>query len=125
MKFPSNLCRPKILSGGTESLASWSKYYHPRFRRITCLTSANTLFIIGAEEGDHVIAANPTNPGCDGVTTPCVYGNTNGNEVGEVALNFRGLLQAESGITTSASVTNDSAPDIYLTGNPGPNDPTL
>lgn len=26
------------------------------------ITPANTLFIIGAEEGDHVVAANPTNP---------------------------------------------------------------
>jgi len=30
------------------------------------ITPANTLFIITAEEGDHVVAANPTNPGCDG-----------------------------------------------------------
>jgi hypothetical protein len=89
------------------------------------ITSENTLFIIGAEEGDHVVAANPTNPGCDGVTTPCTYGNTNGNEVGELNLNFRGLLQAEQNITTPASITNDSAPDIYLTGNPSENDPAL
>jgi len=89
------------------------------------ITPANTLFMIMAEEGDHVVAANPTNPGCDGVHTPCTYGNTNGNEVGELNLNFRGLLQAETGITTSASVNSDSAPDIYLTSNPGPNDPTL
>jgi hypothetical protein len=89
------------------------------------ITPANTLFIIGAEEGDHVVAANPTNAPCDGVTKACTYGNTPGNEVGELALNFQGLLQAESGITTSASVTNDSAPDIYLTNNPVPNDPAL
>jgi hypothetical protein len=89
------------------------------------ITPANTLFIIGAEEGDHVVAANPTNPGCDGVTTPCVYGKTPGNEVGEVSLNFRGLLQAETGIATAASVTNDDAPDIYLTGNPVANDGVL
>lgn len=72
-----------------------------------------------------MIAANPLNPGCDGVTTPCTYGNTPRNEVGELSLNFRGLLRAETGITTSATVTNDSAPDIYLTGNPGPDDPSL
>jgi hypothetical protein len=89
------------------------------------ITPANTLFVITAEEGDHVVAANPTNPGCDGVTTPCTYGNTPGNEVGELNLNFRGLLQAETGITTPASVNSDDAPDIYLTGNPVPNDPTL
>jgi hypothetical protein len=89
------------------------------------ITPENTLFMIMAEEGDHVVAANPTNPGCDGVNTPCTYGNTVGNEVGELNLNFRGLLQAEAGITTSASVNSDDAPDIYLTNNPGPNDPSL
>jgi hypothetical protein len=89
------------------------------------ITAENTLFIIGAEEGDHVVAANPTNPGCDGVTTPCTYGNTNGNEVGELNLNFRGLLQAEKGIANPATITNDSAPDIYLTGNPDQSDPSL
>jgi hypothetical protein len=89
------------------------------------ITPANTLFIITAEEGDHVVAANPTNPGCDGVTTPCIYGNTAGNEVGELNLNFRGLLQAETGITTVASVNSDDAPDIYLKGNPVSADPTL
>jgi len=36
-----------------------------------------------------------------------------------------GLLRAEKGITTGASVTNGDAPDIYLTGNPVPTDPTL
>jgi hypothetical protein len=89
------------------------------------ITPENTLFMIMAEEGDHVIAANPTNPGCDGVNTLCTYGNTVGNEVGELNLNFRGLLQAEAGISTPASVNSDAAPDIYLTNNPGPNDPTL
>ena len=89
------------------------------------ITPANTLFFIGTEEDDHVIAANPTNPGCDGVTTPCTYGYTNGNEVGELALNFGGLLQAEAGITTPATITNDAAPDIYLAGNPVANDAGL
>jgi hypothetical protein len=89
------------------------------------ITADNTIFMIMAEEGDHVVAANPTNPGCDGVNTPCSYGNTPGNEVGELNLNFRGLLQAETGITTPASVNSDDAPDIYLTGNPSVNDPTL
>jgi hypothetical protein len=35
------------------------------------------------------------------------------------------LLQAQKGITTGAAVTNDDAPDIYLTGSPVPTDPTL
>lgn len=110
-----------------QALQQYDDAFNKFFTRLAGdgITSANTLFIIGAEEGDHVVAANPSNPGCDGVTTPCIYGNTPGTEVGELSLNFRGLLQAETGITTPASVTNDSAPDIYLTGNPAQNNPTL
>jgi len=108
-------------------LQQYDDAFHKFFQRLANdgITPANTLFMIMAEEGDHVVAANPTNPGCDGVTTPCTYGNTPGNEVGELNLNFRGLLQAETGITTAASVNSDDAPDIYLTSNPGPNDPSL
>jgi hypothetical protein len=89
------------------------------------ITPANTLFIITSEEGDHVVAANPINTGCDGVTTPCTYGNTQGNEVGELSLNFIGLMQGEKSITTAAAVNLDDAPDIYLNGNPGSADLTL
>ena len=108
-------------------LQQYDDAFNKFFKRLAKdgITPANTLFMIMAEEGDHVVAANPTNAPCDGVHKPCTYGNTVGNEVGELNLNFRGLLQAESGITTSASVNSDSAPDIYLTSNPGPNDPTL
>jgi hypothetical protein len=110
-----------------QTLQQYDDSFNKFFTRLANdgITPANTLFFITAEEGDHVVAANPTNPGCDGVTTPCTYGNTAGNEVGEINLNFRGLLQAEKGIVTGASVTNDDAPDIYLTGNPVTTDPSL
>src|SRR6267154_5351629 len=110
-----------------QTLQQYDDSFNKFFTRLANdgITPANTLFVITAEEGDHVVAANPTNPGCDGVTTPCTYGNTPGNEVGELNLNFRGLLQAETGITTLASVNSDDAPDIYLKGNPVPTDPTL
>ena len=110
-----------------QTLQQYDDAFNKFFTRLANdgITPANTLFLIEAEEGDHGVYANPTNPGCDGVTTPCTYGNTVGNEVGELNLNFRGLLQAEAGITTGASVNSDSAPDIYLTGNPGVNDPSL
>jgi len=110
-----------------QTLQQYDDAFNKFFTRLANdgITPANTLFIITAEEGDHVVAANPTNPGCDGVTTPCTYGNTNGNEVGELNLNLRGLLQAEKGITTFAGVNSDDAPDIYLTGNPAPDNSTL
>jgi arylsulfatase A-like enzyme len=110
-----------------QTLKQYDDAFNKFFTRLAKdgITPANTLFMIMAEEGDHVVAAEPTNAPCDGVTKPCTYGNTVGNEVGELSLNFRGLLQAEAGITTSASVNSDAAPDIYLGNNPGPNDPKL
>ena len=110
-----------------QTLQQYDAAFNKFFKRLAKdgITPENTLFLIMAEEGDHVVAAEPTNPGCDGVTTPRTYGNTPGNEVGELALNFTGLLQAETGITTPASLNSDSAPDIYLTNNPPANDPTL
>jgi hypothetical protein len=110
-----------------QTLRQYDDAFNKFFTRLANdgITPANTVFFITSEEGDHVVAANPTDPGCDGVTTACTYGNTVGNEVGELALNFRGLLQAETGITTGALVNSDDAPDIYVAGNPAPNDPTL
>jgi hypothetical protein len=110
-----------------QTLQQYDDAFNKFFTRLAGdgITPANTLFVITSEEGDHVVAANPTNSGCDGVTTACTYGNTPGNEVGELTLNFRGLLQAETGITTVASVNSDDAPDIYLKGNPVSTDPAL
>src|SRR5215831_16233485 len=112
-----------------QTLKQYDDSFNKFFQRLAKdgITPANTIFMIMAEEGDHVIAAEPTNAPCDGVTAPCTYGNTPSNEVGELALNFRGLLQAETSpsITTGASVNSDSAPNIYLTGNPGPSSSTV
>jgi hypothetical protein len=86
------------------------------------IDKSNTLILFMAEEGDHHISGVPSPAGCDGVTVPCTY-----SQIGELTTNFNGLLQAETGIsttTTSAVVNNDDAPDIYLAGNPGPADPT-
>jgi hypothetical protein len=110
-----------------QTLQQYDDAFNKFFTRLASdgITPANTVFMITSEEGDHVVAADPTNAGCDGVTTPCTYGNAPGNTVGELTVNFNGLLQAETGITTPASVTNDDAPDIYLKGNPVSDDPTL
>jgi hypothetical protein len=91
------------------------------------ITPANTLFVFSSDEGDHVVAGNPTNPGCDGVTTPCQYSAPssppNANAVSELNVDFRGLMKAEQVLTTTATLTNDDAPDIYLANDPGPSDP--
>ena len=56
------------------------------------ITPRNTLFVIGAEENDHLAGANvgrasaPTDPaGCDGVTVPCTL---RGGQIGELQANL-------------------------------------
>jgi hypothetical protein len=80
--------------------------------------------VFTSEEGDHFVGGAASPSGCDGVTVPCTYTQT-----GEVTTDYKGLMQGEQGAnlpeppSTSVSVTNDDAPDLYLVNNPGPSDP--
>jgi hypothetical protein len=77
------------------------------------INQSNTLFVITSDEGDH-FAGGPASPaGCDGVTTPCTYA-----KIGEVNANYAGLLATEQNVKTPFKVHSDSAPTVYITGNP-------
>jgi hypothetical protein len=76
------------------------------------ITKANTLFVITADEGDHFVGSAPTHANCNGVTIACSY-----SKVGEVDGNLTGMLAAK-GITTPLDVAADSAPIIYVHGQP-------
>jgi len=76
------------------------------------ITKANTLFVITADEGDHFVGSSPTPAACNGVTVACSY-----TKVGEVDGNLTGMLAAR-GITTPFGVEADSAPVIYVHGQP-------
>jgi hypothetical protein len=76
------------------------------------ITRANTLFVITADEGDHFVGGPPSPANCNGVTVPCTY-----SKIGEVVGNLTGLLAAK-GITTPFDVNADSAPVIYVHGQP-------
>jgi hypothetical protein len=66
-----------------------------------------------ADEGDHLIAGPPSPPDCDGVTIQCTY-----SKIGEVSGNLAGLMATDQRVTTPFTVHSDSAPNIYITGNP-------
>jgi hypothetical protein len=83
------------------------------------ITQANTLFVVTADEGDHFVGSAPTPAGCNGVTVPCHYA-----KIGEVDGNLTGLLAAK-GITTPFDVEADSAPGIYVHGQPGRTAPAV
>ncbi len=76
------------------------------------ITRANTLFVITADEGDHFVGSPATPAGCNGVTVTCHYAR-----IGEVNGNLTGMLAAK-GITTPFDVEADSAPVLYLHGQP-------
>jgi hypothetical protein len=76
------------------------------------ITKANTLFVITADEGDHFVGSAPSPANCNGVTITCSYG-----KVGEVDGNLTGMLAAK-GISTPFDVAADSAPIVYVHGQP-------
>jgi hypothetical protein len=109
--------------------ASYDKAFGQFFDRLAKagVTPKNTVFVIGAEENDHLSGANtlrasqPTPAGCDGVTVACNYTPT---QVGELQANLPLLLQKERGNTTKFAVEPQGAA-MYVIGNPGPTDPAL
>jgi len=76
------------------------------------ITKSNTLFVVTADEGDHFVGSAPSPANCDGVTVQCTY-----KTVGEVDGNLTGMLAAK-GVTTPYDVAADSAPIVYVHGQP-------
>lgn len=102
-------------TGYVNQLKGYDEAFGKFFARLANdgINSSNTLFVFTADEGDHFVGGAPSPANCDGVTIPCTY-----SQIGEVNANLAGLLATEEGITTPFTVHSDSAPTIYLTGNP-------
>jgi hypothetical protein len=124
---PGDACYVENAKAYDAAFAQW-------LRRLAAdgITRQNTLFVIGAEENDHLAGANvgradaPTDPAsCDGVTTPCRYAH---NQIGEVQANLPALLAQERGNTTPFDVEPQGAA-IYVHGtgpvSPAADDPAV
>jgi hypothetical protein len=90
------------------------------------IDKTNTLFVFTADENDHFAGGNST----DGTWshTFCDVAATGGvcpaNQIGEVSANIKALLP--NGYTPPTFfVHSDSAPTVYVNGNPVRTDPTL
>jgi hypothetical protein len=77
------------------------------------INRSNTVFIVTADEGDHLIAGPPSPAKCDGVKVPCTYA-----KIGEVSANLAELVGNQSNATTSFDYHFDSAPTVSIEGNP-------
>jgi hypothetical protein len=125
---------PDALAPGTPCYLAQAAYFNDAFGKFfdrlaaDGINPSNTEFVVTADEGDHVAGANvgralqPTPANCDGVTVTCTYP---AGTFGELSANFTGLLATEKNNTTPLSIEQDSAPEIYVTGNPGPNAPVV
>ena len=134
---------PDALGPGSACYIAQAQYYNDAFgtffKRLAAggITAKNTLFVISADEGDHVAGANvgraiqPTPASCDGATvsgttvtpdTLCTYPS---GSFGELAGNLTGLLATQRSNTTPFTLENDTAPEFYVTGNPGPDAPAV
>ena len=114
-------------------LKQYDQAFGSFFQRLNSdgINKSNTEFVFTTDEGDHFIGETPFPANCDGVSVPCTYPPTPPSttpgittSLGELTLNFTGLLQGETGISTPVTINNDDAPDFYLNGKPGPTDST-
>ncbi len=117
-------------AGYIAALKAYDTAFGKFFTRLAAdgINKSNTLFVFTADEGDHFSGGTPTPAGCDGVNTPCTYSRvtcpaTNppscpSNNIGETNANFAGLLKTQQQISTPFKVHSDSAPTVYITGNP-------
>jgi len=130
---------PSALGSGSPCYVAQAQYYNQAFGEFLArlaadgITPANTEFIISSDEGDHEAGANvgrsiqPTPVTCNGAVvsgttvSPGVACTYPAGSFGELAANINGLLAAETSDTTPFSLEPDTAPEFYVTGNPGPN----
>ncbi len=129
---------PAALGSGSACYVAQAQYYNQAFgtffKRLAAdgITPRNTLFILSSDEGDHEAGANvgraiqPTPANCDGATvsgttvTPDVACTYPAGSFGELDGNMTGLLATQKNDTTPFTLENDTAPEFYVTGNPGP-----
>jgi hypothetical protein len=134
---------PAALGSGSACYVAQAQYYNQAFgsffQRLAKdgITPSNTEFVLSSDEGDHEAGANvgrsiqPTPASCDGATVsgntvtpdvPCTYP---AGSFGELAGNVTGLLATQKSNTTPFSLEADTAPEFYVTGDPGPNAPAV
>jgi hypothetical protein len=134
---------PAALGSGTACYIAQAQYYNQAFgtffQRLAAegINASNTLFVLSSDEGDHEAGANvgravqPTPANCDGAkvqgttVTPDVLCTYPPGTFGELAGNITGLLATQKNDTTPFTLESDTAPEFYVTGDPGPNAPQV
>jgi hypothetical protein len=134
---------PAALGSGSPCYVAQAQYYNQAFSTFFArlaadgITTKNSLFVLSADEGDHEAGANvgraiqPTPANCNGATvsgdtvTPAVACTYPAGSFGELAGNLTGLLATQKADTTPFSLESDTAPEFYVTGQPGAGAPQV
>jgi hypothetical protein len=111
-----------------QQIANYNAAFGAFFKNLAAhgIDKSNTLFVVTVDEGDH-FAGGVGTPQSDGtiayshnncaVLTACPT-----NQIGEVNINLPPLLPSTD---PAFSVHSDSAPTVYVNGNPGPDDASV
>jgi len=129
---------PEALGSGSACFIAQAQYYNQAFgdffKRLAAdgITTRNTLFVLSSDEGDHQAGANvgraiqPTPANCNGATvsgttvTPATECSYPAGSFGELDANVTGLLSSQENNSVPFTLEDDTAPEFYVTGNPGP-----
>jgi hypothetical protein len=103
-------------AGYVAQLKAYNDAFGKFFARLAAdkITTANTLFVVTADENDHFAGGPPSPSNCDGITIPCTYAKK-----GEIDIDLSQLMATEFGEGTPFTVHSDDAPTYYINGNPG------
>jgi len=111
----------------TQALHNYDQAFAAFFDRLAKdgINKTNTLFVVTADENDH-FAGGVSNDGTWSHTFCNLDTSTScpPNQIGEVNANLRALLPNPTSQPTF-SVHNDSAPTVFVNGNPSATDPSL
>jgi hypothetical protein len=106
-------------AGYVQQLKAYDEAFAAFFARLAHdgITPRNTLFIFTVDEGDHFAGGAPSNPGCDGVTTPCIWP---AGQIGEVDVNIDTLLANEVPALGALFLGNTAPYDFTVHGDDAP-----
>ena len=114
-------------TGYVQALQRYDQAFGAFFTRLATdgIDKSNTLFVFTVDENDHLAAGNST----DGTWSHTFCDVTDGqacpaNQIGEVTANLNALLPADPA-RPAFSIHSDSAPTVYVNGQPARTDPAV
>jgi hypothetical protein len=110
-----------------QQLADYNTAFGQFFTRLAAdgINKSNTLFVFTADEGDHFAGGNSTDGTWSHTFCNVTAGDTcPANQIGEVTQNIKALVPT-SVQPAAYDIHFDSAPTVYVAGNPARTDPSL